>query len=422
MKKFVHIIALFLIVAFLAGCETVVAPPETPNSPPSTDGKLLMKLSADGGQTNLLSSGQQVDIAYHTTLLIEGLTADTSLHIKTWQWQFPDGTASGKYAVYTPSVGAGSSIQIKLIGIDYNNVSHEVIITVNVIWNITGTGLVFLASVTPQNDGTGTLIFYFCKERIMKFLTLPGYFIKGTVNNWVRTYIPNTDTSYSLINGIFTPDAKGFYVKATLNHAPGNHKLGLGKMKNSTDELWENFQGSPYADSTDWTIVKYNLSTTWAVTPGGSGTVNPPTMPGIIGDQGTPWIIGLTPSNPKIDLFINNLVSVSSIHPFVAFRGDDARYMNNVAQVSVSGFPTAGMVQVNYATLPSNRLVAFKIGSDLVNFPSTYNDTLMRKSKFYNEEYGDIRFVICPPTLAKSNGNNPNGWTVRSAVKGVDFP
>lgn len=423
MNKFTQFLFAVLFAFIIYGCETVVAPPETINPVPSSNGQIMMKVTAAGSQSVLLSGGK-IDIAVNTALVLEAATTDTSLLIKTWQWVLPNGSAFGKYAAYTPTVGAGSSIQIKLTGTDYNNQTHEVIITVNVIWNINGTNLVYLSSVVMGADGKGTITFYLSTERIKKQVSLQGYFIKGTVNNWIRAYVQNSDESYSLINGVFTPDPKGLYLKAVVNHSPGDHKFGLGKMKNATEELWEDFKGSPYTDSTDWTLLKYNLSSTGVVTPGGTGIVTPPSIPGLIDDQGNPWVIVLTPNNNIIKIYVNNGVNFTSGHPFVAFRSASGNYnTKNVAEVAVTGFPTAGSVQINYSDTLEKKMVAFKLGGDMVNYPSVYDTTLMKKSKlFYNEDFGDIRFIICPPVLAKSNGSNSSGqWTIRPVVKGIDY-
>ena len=423
MKKlqFFCVLSIFAAI-FLIGCETIVAPPETQPNPTPSNGQVAMKITSGSSQSVLLTGGQ-IDVPPSTGLVLEAATVDTSLKIKAWQWVFPNGSATGKFAAYTPTVGAGSSIQIQLIGTDYNNTPHQATVTVNVVWNINGTGLVYLSSVVMGTDGKGTLTFYLSKERIKNRTTLPGYFIKGSVNNWIKAYIPTADEGYSLVNGVFTPDSQGLYVKAIVNHSPGDYKFGLGKMIDATQELWEDFKGSPYADSTDWTILKYNLSSTGVVTPGGTVPINPPTLPGLIDDQGNPWVIVLTPNNPTIKIYVNNGVNFSSGHPFVAFRSAGGSYnTKNVAEVAVTGFPTAGSVQINYSDTLEKKMVAFKLGSDMVNYPSVYNTTLMKKSKlFYNDDFGDIRFIVCPPVLAKGNGSGSGQWTIRPVIKGVDY-
>lgn len=424
MKKLIrvlHVLSIVILVVFW-GCETIIAPPETIDQPPSTvDGKIMIKVTtALNGNDDLNTTAGQIYVPHNTVLILEAGVVNPAIKIVTWSWKFPDSSASGPITIYKPKVGPGNSVTIKLTGVDDQNKSYETNVVINVTWNIVGNDLVLLLSTKMETDGSGTVTFALSTERIKKQAP-PPYFVKGTINNWNRVFISDSDTSYSLVNGLLVKDQKGFYLKVVVNHKPGNHQFGLGKMiDNNTKELWEEFKGSPYVDSTNWTLMKYNLSSAGVVTPGGKVPTNTSSLPGLIGDTGNDWVINLTPNNPKLNMFINNFASFSAIYPFISLLDTGGKYSRNIVEVSVNGFPTAGSVELSYSDLPVNRMIALKIGTDIINHPDIYADDIMRKSIFYNEEHGDIRFVLCPPVLAKSSGSGGQ-FTIRKAVKGIDY-
>ena len=418
MKK-LSVLALVLIAVIIGGCETIVAPPEVVDYTPSHQlGKIAIKATTSNTNHDLNANGQ-IDVPYGTVLILEAVPVDTSLHIVNWQWQFPDGSASGKYAMYTTKAAPGSVIPIKLIGIDSKNVSYESTASINISWNITGNNLVVLMSAKMESNGSGTIVFAISKERI-KRLAPPPYFIKGTVNSWTKFNIPDADSAYTFIGGVLVSDPNGLYVKVTVNHMPGNQQFGFGKIDSHGAELWENFQGSPYVDSTNYTLLKYNLSSNAIVTPGGTTQPNNAVSPGLLGDQGEKWVFNLTPDDPKITLFVNNFLPFSAIKPFMSFMDSSGRYVNNISETAVTGFPNAGLIQVNYSALPMNKMVALKFGKD-ISYPTSYSDTTMSKSSFYNQEYRDIRFVLVPVLGKSSDGKNVKKISIRPAIKGIDY-
>lgn len=430
MKKFssVALSVLIVIMAFVvSGCETLVAPPETTEPVSSNiNGKILIKASLSSGQ-KLTSSNGQIEVPYNTAVVFEAETADTTIKIAGWQWGFPDGQAAGKYAVYTIKDPPGNTLSIRLTGISASNVSYQALVTVVVAWNINGNDLVINLSTTMEANNSCTVVFALSTERLKKQAS-GNYFVKGTINQWNRDNISGNDTAYSIVGGVLVPDSKGFYLKLTVNQELGDQQFGLGKMIGS-NEIWEDFKGSPYVDSTNWTLLKYNLSVSGGkviLTPKGSGLppiITPIAEPGLVGDQGEKWVVRLTPnSNDSLGIFINHFIQFSTIHPFVSFRDADGRYIRNVAESAVTGFNTAGRISIH----ASDTLIAFKFGTNIYQ-PTTYSDSTMRLSGFYNSEFGDIRFVLITvpttPTSVSSVSRVSQAlkFKIRPAVKGTDY-
>lgn len=395
MKKISAILffAIFAMVFF--GCEEIgVTPTQTP-APRVYDNAIMIKAF-----NATLSNGTMVYVPWKTSIVLEGAISNPPIQIVNWRWEFGDGGyATGQRVVYKPGINPGDTMNVRLVATDDAGATHEAYITIKSTWNIMGDNLVVLLSSISNGNGTYTHRILFAIER-----GEPGSrFIRGTFTNWVRT--PLSDTLYSYNNGVYVPDTLGFYVKANIVATAGNHLFGIMRM-NGSNEIWDDFSGSPYADANNGTNLKFYQGEGGTITPGGAPTVS---VPGDFGDNTSEWVTSMKSSNSGYIIFINNMVPFSSISPFVSFRNSSGGYGPAIAETAVSGFPNAGQVT---KTITPGVMVALRLGPD-ISQPNVFNIPLMKKCGLWNEEYGDIRFV--PIVLVG------NKCLVRQAKKGVDF-
>lgn len=400
-----------LLMAIAMSCEKVERldfDPSTP--PPSTSDWIGVQIlpSADGLQKAFLIEDT---VWAQINTVVNFLAVDNGLNITSWSWSFDGGQAlSGSqnaYEFYTLGLH-----WLHLVGFYGNNQQTSADIPIWIVEDISTIDPVRLISCQDLGAGVYSVTFGIAKERTRWISGTNTFFYTGNMTSpiWTTQIIPPADTSYNIAFGpppSYTPSLvlppigdNGYcYGLRNLNSVVGMYDLGTGKIKNS-QQLWLNFSGSAWVESSNPTMIKYKILPGGTVVP----NVAPPTnLPGTIGDEGPNAVIRFDlGENAAIVYFHNSTVFNGS--QFFKFYDEYNLGETPITQSSVAGFPYWGKCEIAYTanSIQPSGLVVMKFGEN-ISAPTAYNEN-MDLSMYYDPVFWNLRFFLKKVSALNKDG------------------
>lgn len=378
-----HFLAVVVAALVLTGCLKKVDLVE-PSDTPLTDGKVqILGLSKAVGSSSQNYFGTMKDEIVNFRAGVK----DPSLKVVSWQWTFHDdgATSSSQNPSHQFRSAIGSITTITLVGVDDHYISHLVTDTVQIVWTLDGQpGLVYVSS-TAAGGGVYNIILAAHKEATR---SIPGsqYAFTGDVTSprWINQVIAPGDTNYNF-NGSLVAAASGDigkFVAVRFSAGPGDYQFAFGKISGGT-LVWVPLWGSYATDSTTNSVF-LTVSATGVVTK----TV-PVSVPGNSGDQGNNPAVRLDIKDTSVVVYVNNFTAAAS--PWVQLQDSSGAWRSRIAEVTVTGFPNWGKVEVPFRQFPIAGVLVMRYGLDAT---PTVALNLMAVSRYYDSLFQYLRIQV----------------------------
>lgn len=370
----------FLFIALFAfgGCKivNVVDPSQNPQGPNSISIEVNKGNSIQGNDTLYVEPG--VSITFRAK-------SNGSVNIVTYNWIFNDDSShsSGEIATHTYLGITPFVTSIKLVGIDSNNNSFEIVKVIKVIASLDGLPSIQWISSVPQTGGAFIVTMAFHKA-YMKFAG-SNYFYIGDMTNWSAVNIDPADTNYIITdNHVFIPVGEiGKYVVARMLLKPGEYKMGLGKLVGS-NQIWGTFWG-PYSDSSNSTMIRFTVDNNGKVSATGKLL---PTYPGFMGDD----YVRFSFEDTKILIYTRHTAPFSSLTPFCRFPDNNSNGALIVKESAVDKYADWGVFPLEYTVIPSNGLITMHYGP-YYETPEVYSAN-ESKSSYYDPYFKILKMIF----------------------------
>lgn len=232
-----------------------------------------------------------------------------------------------------------------------------------------------------SSDGTkGEILFLFSKERIAS-ATKADFYYNGSVSNWTKKLIPETDHNYIISGGVPTKTTDvGKYIGVRLSLEIGEHSLALVH----SDNEWANLSGSRFIKKEENAGMVLFFFNGDKIIPLGDNQILYP------GNAGDSYFRFSNNENGTMSFFFKFDEAVTS-NSFISKRDISGNYFPSIQVSSVSNFPEWGTCSFLISEI-SEDILYFRYGANK-NSPQNYADN-MRDSDFYNEVFNALRISI----------------------------
>lgn len=319
----------------------------------------------------------------------------------TWYITEPNGqqsTIGGKEIIYRfLSLGRGG--QIKVVGIDANNQTHQAI---NPAWVVSD-----ISQVDPVTFWISTLISpnvfginCAVNKRTATWNGTYGYTGNVTTPSWNLTTIAPADTNFILQNNILVPLTTGNGTQVSLNPVitatsfPFLGQMALVKTNLNSVQIWANLTGSRWVNASNPTLIMFSMAADGTITPNATGSVN---GPGDLGDN----IVQVTMGTDSVTVYLNNDAPATNT-PFYTRGNPDGTWNGPLSQGMVANYPNWGKLTLAYDSLPATGLLILRFGSN-ISIPTSLNSNI-NQSGYWDGFSQSIRMIITKVQMMDKSG------------------
>lgn len=383
MKHLIFLVAIIILVA-MTGCQKMnpVEPPDSQTPYGPTSGAQIVARLSGGDAIEVINNSIRVELGPQVNF--SAIARRPGL--RQFRWYFDDnGTWQLGQNVFHAFYTLGTT-RVRLESTDSVSYVYRDTLGVNVVASLDG--LPDLVWVSHSSNGNGTFNEVLAlKKSVVKFAS-PPYNYQGMITNppWILTNVQLSDTNWLLVNNNLVAPIQGdngkyFVIRMTVSQ--GLIEFGAGKSG-----VWGKYN-SPYCD-TSGRIMATILA---------DGTPTPiivPTLPGMIGDEGSGAILRFLMKDSSVVVYMNNFSAFSSITPFVVTFDTNGVRSSPIHQSAVPGYVNWGSLEFRYSAI-KNSMLEIKYGSGFNN-PTVVNPS-MPQSLYWDPYAG--RLVVGFSTVGR---------------------